>query len=131
MIFQRRYYTLDEHQAPVPCDDFARWAVWFETHTAERLVAKTELPGDVTVSTVFIGTNLGVEEQPRIFETMIFGGHQAHYTARYASWFEAEQGHERAVDLACARANLRGWIEKQKFAWIRGIEKDFSDEEPK
>lgn len=83
-------------KTPVPEPDLIKWATWFEA--ADRTVKKTELPGGILVSTVFLGTNHaffgGV---PILFETMIFGGEQDEYQQRYATWEEAEAGHEEAV----------------------------------
>lgn len=96
-------YKLDkfilEGKIPKPIDDILEWARWFET--ANRHIAKTELPNDVCVSTVFLGLDHSFGGKiPILFETMIFGGEYDRYQERYASWEEAEIGHLRAVKLA-------------------------------
>lgn len=60
----------------------------------------SELPNDVRVSTIFLGTNHAFfGGTPILFETMIFGGEHDEYQERYATWEEAEAGHQRAIDL--------------------------------
>lgn len=88
-------------QMPVPCHDLWEWASWFER--AERRVRVTRI-GPLEISTVFLGVdqswNSGI---PLLFETMAFlagtrmtdGGD---YNRRYATWSEAERGHQRTVD---------------------------------
>jgi len=62
-------------------------------------VAKAELPGSVTVSTVW----LGLDHQwrpggpPLIFETMVFGGSDDEMQERYSTEAEALEGHRRWV----------------------------------
>jgi hypothetical protein len=93
-------YILDGKKA-VKADDLLSWAEWFEK--SDRIVAKTDLPNGVKVSTVFLGLDHGFGGTPLLFETMIFGlpeGHEhADFQDRYTTWEEAEIGHKRAVDL--------------------------------
>ena len=71
------------------------WARWFET--TDRHVKLTE-QGDVRVSTVFLGLDHGFSGKPPIvFETMAFVGHDVVDQERYATWAEAEAGHDRMV----------------------------------
>ena len=88
-------YILDG-QTPVPCD-LLTWAKWFET--AERHVAETTV-GDVKVSTVFLGLDHRESGPPILFETMVFGGPLDQEQDRYATWQEAEQGHQAMVERA-------------------------------
>lgn len=75
------------------------WASWFET--ADRKVSYTKLPYGVRVSTVFLGIDQSFGgKTPILFETMIFGGKHDEYQERYATWAEAEVGHQEAVKLA-------------------------------
>lgn len=87
-------YMLDGH-TPVPCSDIYEWAAWFEK-TDSRLVARTEYPGDILVSTVFTGFDSGVvwSDKPILFETMVFGGDFNHYIRKYSTWDEATEGHD-------------------------------------
>ena len=91
-------YILEGRQ-PNPVDDVIQWARWFET--ADRRVARTDLPGGVEVSTVFLGLDhsFGLAKTPILFETMVFGGKYDQYEERYATWEEAEEGHSRAVAM--------------------------------
>lgn len=85
-------------KTPVIENDLMRWAHWFEK--ADRTVKVTRLPGDVKVSTVFLGMDHGfLNDKPMLFETMIFGGEHDEYQERYATWEEAENGHDEAVQL--------------------------------
>lgn len=85
--------------------DLMTWARAFEDHAA-RIVARDELPGDVFVSTVFLGIdhNFGVGP-PLLFETMIFGGGlTGEHQERCSTWVQAEEQHAKAVAIAKARA---------------------------
>ncbi len=89
-----RFYKLDGH-TPVPAE-----------HLTDAMtgvpVAKTDLPGDVHVSTVFLGLdhNHTGKGPPLLFETMVFGGPLHDEQWRYCTWEEAEAGHKAAVKLA-------------------------------
>ena len=90
-----------EGKEPKAIEDVLEWARWFEK--ADRHVAKTKLPNDVLVSTVFLGLDHSFSgDVPVLFETMIFGGNHDQYQERYATWEEAEAGHKQAVELAKA-----------------------------
>jgi hypothetical protein len=88
-------------QTPVPCDDLIEWAQAFEP--SNRRVRLTRI-GRFRVSTVFLGLdhNWGFGP-PILFETMTFvdDGIDAEgmneRDDRYATWLEAEAGHQRAV----------------------------------
>lgn len=88
-------YILEGKQ-PKLVEDVIEWGQWFET--AERQVAKTELPNGVRISTVFLGLDHNFSGGiPILFETMIFGGKHDQYQERYATWDEAESGHKKAI----------------------------------
>ena len=93
------FYVLDGH-TPVEQRDNMAWLEWYMT--ADRQVAKTQLPGDVEVSTVFLGVNHDFlsTDDPLLFETMIFGGAHDKYIVRCSTWEQAEQQHKAAVELA-------------------------------
>lgn len=91
-----KMYVLNDH-IPIPIQDVAVWAKWFET--ADRHVAETKV-GSLRVSTVFLGLNHSFSGNiPILFETMIFGGAEE-YQQRYATWEEAEEGHKKAIKWA-------------------------------
>jgi hypothetical protein len=98
------FYVLEGH-TPVSQPDRLAWAKWMET--ADRQVAKTLLPGEVEVSTVFLGVNHRSIDPgaPMLFETMIFGGKHDRYMTRCTTWEQAEKMHEKAVELAKNAAN--------------------------
>lgn len=92
------HYILNAAGDPIPEPDLMTWARWFET--ADRTVARDELPGDVTVSTVFLGINHGFGRGLQLFETMIFGGPLDETQDRYATRQAAINGHAHYVELA-------------------------------
>ena len=93
-------YILNEAGEPEACEDFVRWANWFELN--ERHVACDNIKG-VRVSTVFLGINHNWSEGPPVlWETMIFGGEHDEYQRRYTSRADAEAGHNEALALVLA-----------------------------
>ena len=86
-------YILKGHE-PVPCDDLAWWAWWFEK--ADRHVRES-IQGDVRVSTVFLGLDHGFRGRKELFETMVFVNGSSVDCERYSTWDEAEAGHQRWV----------------------------------
>lgn len=91
-----RMYIL-EGKTPKPIDSSLDWAMWYEK--ANRHVNKTELPGNIMVSTVFLGLDHGWNGELVLFETMIFGGDHDGYQERYATWEDAEKGHQMAIEM--------------------------------
>jgi hypothetical protein len=93
------YYLLDEHHEPVPLpeSDADGWSLRYAN--SDRYVAVDSV-GDATLSTIFLGVDhnhLGAGP-PLLFETALFGpDDQVEVVARYSTWNEAEQGHQRAV----------------------------------
>jgi hypothetical protein len=95
------FYTLDESGDPVPCHDPIAWARWFSTCDEARVVAKTELPSGVSVSTVFLGIDHAFGGgDPVLWETMSFGGDYDLACDRYRSKRDALVGHELWVLVA-------------------------------
>lgn len=92
------HFILDGHTPVVA--DLMTWARWFSDVNARRVATDT-LPGDVLVSTVFLGLdhNFG-RGLPLLFETMILGGEHDGYSDRYTTWDEAEAGHAKALAMA-------------------------------
>lgn len=90
-------YILDGH-TPKPVNDLMEWAKWFET--ADRHVADDTI-GGIRVSTVFLALNHSFNEndEPLLFETMIFGGNFDQYQVRCSTWEQAEQAHSDAVAI--------------------------------
>lgn len=94
-------YILNADGVPVIEDDVFRWAEWFEKDE-NRIVAKTEISPEVSVSTIFLGLdhNYFSVGEPVLWETMIFGGILHHEMWRYSSREAAVEGHDFAVFLA-------------------------------
>lgn len=97
-----KHYVLDADNRPVETD-FLTWARWFG-RTENRVVAWTQITSEIEVSTVFLGIDhrhVG-KGPPLLFETMIFGGPDTidEYQWRYASWDDAQTGHQAAVRKA-------------------------------
>lgn len=91
-----RSYILEGH-TPVPCDDHDLVMEWLDD-TSRRRIAYDELPGAITVSTVFLCFDTALRYgPPMLFESVVYGkgGGQEHFT--YASWDEAAAGHANIV----------------------------------
>ena len=92
------WYILDDDNKPVPVGPMQA-AVWLETNG--RRVTVTNLPDDVTVSTVFLGIDHSYGDGPPVlWETMIFGGEFDQETMRYTSHEDALEGHKKMVRKA-------------------------------
>lgn len=102
------YKYILEGKTPKPCSDLYKWAMWMEVRGNSR-VKYVKLPGGIEVSTVFLGIFIASpfepEGKPILFETMIFGGEHDMYRRQYATWDEAEKGHDDAVKLATTKLN--------------------------
>ena len=92
-----KYILGPDGRTPEPIEDVAAWGRWFEK--ADRTVANDSV-GNTSVSTVFIGLDMGLKGAPLLFETMVFGGGLADSEWRYATWEEAEEGHRNVLALA-------------------------------
>lgn len=92
-------YILDDNGTPVAEPDLLAWGKWMQS--VERHVANDFLPGDIHVSTVFLGLDHSFGDgPPLIYETMIFGGEHDQYQERYSTRDEALAGHATALNLA-------------------------------
>jgi hypothetical protein len=102
-------FILDGHE-PRPAE-LLEWAMWYET--ADRIVARDELPDGTRISTVFLGLDhsFTLSPIPILFETMVFAppkdddwGLEELDCERYGTWEQAEMGHH--IMVAKWRANL-------------------------
>jgi hypothetical protein len=105
------HYVLDADHHAVAEPDLAAWARWFG-NTTNRIVGRTEVTSDVTVSTIFLGFDHNFRITGRrgpavLFETMIFGGPLDEARWRYSSWDDAATGHEAAVRKARAAIHAK------------------------
>ncbi len=92
------YYIL-ENRKPVQVEDYEQWKRWLET--ANREVKRTELPNGIIIATEFIGQAECIDETkpPLLFETMIRGGIYNGTVLQYTTWEQAEEGHQKAIQL--------------------------------
>lgn len=102
-----KYYVLDGHEVR-PTNSLQEWGEFFHKN---RVVEQTDI-GKIFVSTVFLGLdhNFFGDGPPKIFETMIFGGHEDFdgYQSRTSTWDEAEREHLFACRLMWAMQS-RNW----------------------
>lgn len=89
-----------KNKKPVPCDDQIEWGIYMIDN---KKVNNTILPDGTHISTVFLGLDHAYSFEnttPILFETMIFGNPKfENYQERYSTWEEAEQGHQKAIEL--------------------------------
>ena len=92
------YYTLQDKK-PVKVESYEEWKRWVER--ANREVRRDELQNGVIVVTVFVGQAECMDEtqEPLLFETMIRGGIHDGIVQQFATWEQAEEGHEKALQL--------------------------------
>ena len=90
------WYILDENGEPKKAETLEA-AMWFESkkNDPKRVVALTELPDDVSLSTVFLCLDHGMGrfDEPMIYESMWFGGIHDGRQRRYSTKQEAKEGH--------------------------------------
>ena len=92
------YYILDEDDQPVKCEDVLKWGAWIQT--ANRTLKVDHFPGDIRVSTVFLGMDHGWGSgTPVLWETMIFGGEHDQDQWRAAARLSACHFHRKAVNM--------------------------------
>jgi len=91
------YFKL-ENKKIVEAKSIEEWGEFFRSH--DRIVGKTEV-GIYLISTIFLGIdhNFYNEGPPLLFETMVLGTKEDEYQERFATWEEAEKGHDFAVKL--------------------------------
>lgn len=88
-------YAFDKEGNPI---SFREWSELRHDPDYHR-VALTEI-GEISISTVWLGINHGIsEDEPIIFETMVFGGSLEQEQWRYTTEAEALEGHNKAVEL--------------------------------
>lgn len=107
------YYIFDKAtDSIIECESVEGYAELISENPnyADRTIAKTSIE-DVDVSTVFLmldhvyGSLFGSQDNPVLFETMIFGGPHDSMQWRYASVADAREGHEVIVSLLKAGLN--------------------------
>jgi hypothetical protein len=99
---------------PVPCDDVREWLT--AMHGARTTVGYDLVEG-VHVLTMFHSIDQSDGDPPRLFETMIWGGHTGGnpvISAWRSTWGEAETMHADALE------RVRGWI-ANAAAWTADL----------
>ena len=97
---KKLFYVLDENDNPVATEDYLKWSEFFSSIN-NRSFGYTQLEGNVTVSTIFMGIDYSfglVEKNPILFETMVFGGPLNGKIKRYSSKDDAKKGHAAIVE---------------------------------
>lgn len=101
-----QWFILDHMHQAIKAS-MKEWAVWSSQDGGDvRRVAFTDIGNGVSISTVFLGLNhnFGAGD-PILFETMVFADlqlndfHMKETTRRYATWAEAQLGHNEVVAL--------------------------------
>lgn len=95
----------------VPAESEAAWIRWMQP-LANRQIAKTSLGGGCFVSTVFLGENVGTDDEPEWFETMIAGtpamrAGLAEYLRNSSTYAAAKRVHEAMVERATNQLNRK------------------------
>ena len=96
------WYSLDKENNPVACVDMGHYMAWVENNQGQTIVKQDSI-GDISVSTVFLGLDHSFStprNSPILWETMIFGGENDQaYQERYASYEQAIEGHQKAINF--------------------------------
>lgn len=88
------WYILDEHDNPIAEPDMVLAARWFGNNPKRRIVTKTDVNEDCTLSTVFLGLDHSYRGgEPILYESMWFGGPNNGDMRRYNTKKEAFEGH--------------------------------------
>jgi len=98
-IPQPKTYVLDNKGNPVHEPDMVKFGRFLVSDA--KVLKQDILPDGTCVSTVFTGVDY--LSPPRLWETVIFGGHHDQYERRYASREDALAGHEQALALASGK----------------------------
>ena len=93
------YYKLDENNNVVP-SSLIEWSEFLEGKepSYNRYIGDDTI-GEMRISTVFIGIYLeiGLNNKPLTFETMVFKNGRSIYIEEYSTYKEAEEGHKGVV----------------------------------
>lgn len=92
------YFVLDERGEPVRERDIEAWSRWFAQ--ADRSIARSSIPPNVTVLTTFNGVGDVPEPNavPKLFESRVFGGILDGEVLRHCTRAEATVRHEELVE---------------------------------
>lgn len=88
-------YMLDEENNVIVTDD---WTKFLEFLNEERNIIKQDKSGDILISTVFLNFNHGFFDDPKLFETMVFGADEDEICLRASTYEQALENHESMKD---------------------------------
>jgi hypothetical protein len=100
------YYILSNTGQVIKCKKFSAWPN-FMSSIDGRIIAEDNI-GNVTISTVFLGINNSCDEseQPKIFETMVFGGLLNGTESHCATLKQAKAMHKKMVQRVKQSINM-------------------------
>jgi hypothetical protein len=105
------WYILDNNHKPVTSTGIDS-SKWMEENPNRKKVGYDKLKDlngdDVCVSTVFLGLDHAWNSSiPILWETMVFGGkNDQAYQERYASYEQALEGHQKAINFIKTENNV-------------------------
>jgi len=124
MFKDRPEYYILQGKKVVPISDI-RECSEFLSKIDNRRVAYTEISPESHVSTVFLcfDHSFTPDGPPILFETLVFGGEMADEMARYSTWDEAVEGHEKMVACVLEVESAAG-----SDPWEKRISRILSDD---
>lgn len=90
-------YKLDGRDVvPLNADEMSA-----DTYPLVKTIAYTDVSGGVYVSTIFFSCTARKDHlgRPLLFETMVLGGEHDEYTKKYATYEDAEKGHQQTIEM--------------------------------
>jgi len=103
-----RYFILQGRQ-PVPVETHLQWALWCGSHAEDAVVGCDQVDG-VEITTAFVGVNTqnGPSAEALVFQTLCERGAETEVVGNYATWEEAERGHQDALRRVSVRTVATG-----------------------
>lgn len=105
------WYILNEDGTVRLVSSFVEAGRWMADNRAACRIERTELDGNIEVSTVFLSLdhNWMRGQAPLLFETMVFGGTFDQWQWRYHAIAAARTGHERIVEALRTGVGMAGF----------------------
>ncbi|WP_099071278.1 hypothetical protein [Nostoc linckia] len=93
-------YILDENKQPIKPESLEQWSNWRKNENNIQVALDTFSWG--RVSTIFLGKDYSnfPNQEPQLFETMVFGGEYSGKFWRYSTWEQAVAGHQEVCMIA-------------------------------
>ncbi len=94
------FYILEaDMKTPKLCTDPVEHNDWWAKYRGDCHLKET-IVGDIRVSTAFLGINVTPYiKNPKLFETMVFGGDWDKHQIRFSTYDKAIKGHDAMVEL--------------------------------